>query len=52
MKIKVTLNEVKVLMDFYKDLGTKLDKSDPEINHILMRLGYWNKIKTELEKED
>lgn len=52
MKLKVTLNEVEVLMDFYKDLGTKLDKSDPEINHIKMRLGYWNKIKTELEKED
>lgn len=52
MKLKVTLNEVEVLIDFYKDLGTKLDKTDPEIDFIKMRLGYWNKAKAELEKED
>nr|DAF70077.1 MAG TPA: hypothetical protein [Caudoviricetes sp.] len=52
MKLKVTLNEVEVLIDFYKDLWTRLDKSNPEIDHILMRLSYWNKVKDELEKED
>ena len=52
MKLKVTLNEVEALINFYKDLADKLDKSDPEINHIKMRLGYWNKVKTELEKEN
>nr|DAV14949.1 MAG TPA: hypothetical protein [Caudoviricetes sp.] len=29
-----------------------MDKSNPEINHILMRLSYWNKVKDELEKEN
>lgn len=52
MKLKVTLNEVNALIDFYKDLANKLGNSSPEINHIKMRLGYWNKVKTELEKED
>lgn len=45
---KITLNEVEVLINFYKDLADKLDKSDPEINHIKMRLGYWSKIKKKL----
>lgn len=51
MKLKVTLNEVNALMDYYKDLANRLGNSSPEMNHIKMRLGYWGKVKTELEKE-
>lgn len=55
MKIKVTLDEVEALMDYYVKQASNLKKVDEhssEMNHVKMRLGYWSKIKKEFAKEE